>query len=452
MNDVLSARILYILERLRHLREQARAKHKHMLSELMVTSDLEQMKCTLLAMEEIHSTMDKVNESEERFYAGLRERIHCDRSSQSSMQQNEHMADNDSHNEQCSEESDESDAESHRVLIHDNHNHNRNRNNQHHAYGHHDGSESEEDKSPTHLHSNRNVDRNMQSRLPSRSRTDLHQVNVDEYDNIDVDGTLIETVSHVDDDDDDDDDEGAYMPHDDDELNHDEGDEDDDDDDDDIDLTENIYNAHEQRSAKSVSSVRTTANTANTKRSRKTAAATVSPAKSKSRKKAKRTYVCDDCGYATPRRWLFDNHRRTHTGHKPFVCDVCDKAFAQRNALLRHSRVHTGERPYQCPHCEKTFSYKNCLDLHLRVHSGHKPYKCTQCEHRASDPSNLRRHEQTHTRLTRVATPARRKAQRGGERSFQCEHCNQMFTRNTRLQKHLKSCAKKEDDDESTCF
>ena len=104
-------------------------------------------------------------------------------------------------------------------------------------------------------------------------------------------------------------------------------------------------------------------------------------------------YSCDVCGkqFAKHRRLML--HMVVH-GYKPFICQICNKAFATRSDLKWHQQTHT--KPYCCEICGKFFSQKNNLEAHMFVHSGNE-FPCSICEKSYKSPVSLKVHIASHT-------------------------------------------------------
>ena len=148
------------------------------------------------------------------------------------------------------------------------------------------------------------------------------------------------------------------------------------------------------------------------------------------KRKRKKSYMCEVCGFSTRYPASFINHRRIHTGEKPYKCDSCDyrtinssrlsvhkmrnhlnndseeaKPFLcdicgvrKRRAgdLREHKVTHTGEKRFKCDLCSFRAICAGKLVIHRRKHTGEKPYKCDVCDFKAKMPHTLKKHKLKH--------------------------------------------------------
>lgn len=142
-------------------------------------------------------------------------------------------------------------------------------------------------------------------------------------------------------------------------------------------------------------------------------------------------HMCDVCGRQFYNKATLDDHRNTHTGHRPFTCDICSCSFSHRIGLKRHQAVHATTKPYKCTMCNKEFSFKAKLDEHTITHTGEGKFSCTNCGKIFTTKSSLKRHtENCSNKISMriesvpVAEPV---SIENPEAVFMCGICSQMF-------------------------
>ena len=81
---------------------------------------------------------------------------------------------------------------------------------------------------------------------------------------------------------------------------------------------------------------------------------------------------------------------------KPRQCKLCTKIFTYPSELYKHQLTHTKEKPYSCSVCSKNFTHVGSLNRHKGYHSRVEAHKCKQCDYSCSILSNFFKHMQTH--------------------------------------------------------
>ncbi|XP_076670030.1 uncharacterized protein LOC143369679 isoform X2 [Andrena cerasifolii] len=102
-------------------------------------------------------------------------------------------------------------------------------------------------------------------------------------------------------------------------------------------------------------------------------------------------------------------------------CKYCPKTFRKPSDLIRHERTHTGERPYRCDYCSKSFAVKCTLDSHMKVHTGKKTFRCHVCSSLFATKGSLKVHMRLHT----------------GSKPFKCPICDSRFRTSGHRKVHL---------------
>ncbi|XP_073420932.1 uncharacterized protein [Dendrobates tinctorius] len=159
-------------------------------------------------------------------------------------------------------------------------------------------------------------------------------------------------------------------------------------------------------------------------------------------------FSCSECGKCFNRKSVFDNHQRTHTGEKPFSCSECGKCFAHQSLFVTHQRIHTGAKPFSCSECGKCFNSKSDSVKHQRIHTGEKPFSCSECGKCFNLKGNLVKHQITHTGekpfscsecgkcFNYKSACVKHQRIHTGEKPFSCSECGKCFTQNSHLVTH----------------
>lgn len=107
---------------------------------------------------------------------------------------------------------------------------------------------------------------------------------------------------------------------------------------------------------------------------------------------------------------------------KSYACDLCNKAFPKKSSLMHHKRsLHRINFPYKCDRCDKSFELRTNLSIHKdAIHEG-VLYTCDICNKTFKYPSNLSRHKRNiHEHHSKI-----------------CQLCKKVFTKSRDLQIHL---------------
>ena len=80
-----------------------------------------------------------------------------------------------------------------------------------------------------------------------------------------------------------------------------------------------------------------------------------------------------------------------------FSCRYCDKNFISPSELKRHEKTHTGEKTFICEVCGKGYTQAGHLKTHEKLHSGEKQFHCDNCDQAFSGSGQLKEHKRIHT-------------------------------------------------------
>lgn len=140
--------------------------------------------------------------------------------------------------------------------------------------------------------------------------------------------------------------------------------------------------------------------------------------------KQEESYKCTDCHKSFKSNAQLLIHRRTHTGERPFQCIICDQRFTTKGNLSSHFKYHTTLKLHKCTICSKGFKTKQCVVKHMPTHltEEEKQHHCPVCGKCFARRRNLKLHTATHNT----------------EKLYQCGKCDQSFTTNEYLKRHIR--------------
>ncbi|KAM7376893.1 hypothetical protein PAMA_013592 [Pampus argenteus] len=136
----------------------------------------------------------------------------------------------------------------------------------------------------------------------------------------------------------------------------------------------------------------------------------------------KKAHLCGVCGKSLSDYRSLSRHKMTHSGERPHTCQVCGRRFKLLGTLRQHEKIHTErERSYLCDVCCKMFLTSKQLQIHMRTHTNEKPYHCGECGRGFTTKGPLTIHMRIHT----------------GEAPYICPDCGWSFKRKINLDNHV---------------
>ncbi|XP_031630017.1 zinc finger protein 761-like [Contarinia nasturtii] len=124
------------------------------------------------------------------------------------------------------------------------------------------------------------------------------------------------------------------------------------------------------------------------------------------------------------KRYLF--HTQFHLKKaRPKICIICELKFEKEESFYNHV-MFSHERVYEyfCVECDKSFSSNFRLELHIRSHHTKRTVQCSACDKTFVDKNMLDEHT-----CIRAQT----------EKSLECPVCRKVYSRSSRLRKHMTS-------------
>jgi len=138
---------------------------------------------------------------------------------------------------------------------------------------------------------------------------------------------------------------------------------------------------------------------------------------------------CPICSIILPN---IEDHIKRHGKPKPnpFKCNQCDRQCASKQALQEHiQRIHEKkplDKIYSCSICNENFIRNSDLRRHSFLHYQGKIYSCVYpgCPEMFKTSYKLQLHQIVHNE--------------NHEKSFKCDICDKLYSRQTALYKHRK--------------
>ncbi len=167
----------------------------------------------------------------------------------------------------------------------------------------------------------------------------------------------------------------------------------------------------------------------------------------KTHEKREKKFTCARCNKSFFTTTNLRRHILTHV--KPQLqCHKCEKSFTLKSELERHnSRIHEEKNEsFDCTDCGKSFSERIYLNRHVtRTHSNsNQGIKCNFCHVPFTHKYKLQCHMKTHQEGKFLCVKCNRKFYRSDHLKKQCPECDQCFTVQKTLKRHMKKHLKKD--------
>ena len=141
------------------------------------------------------------------------------------------------------------------------------------------------------------------------------------------------------------------------------------------------------------------------------------------KKSACKLHECTLCGKSFSFETELKEHMTIHVGKRPYKCHQCNKAFMRKGHLQSHMYVHNVVH-HSCTICKKSFKQEFRLHLHMKTHNidnhAETPNKCKYCDRVFISPEYLAAHMQEHPK-----------------NHLCCDVCLTIFSKSSQLKDHL---------------
>ena len=135
-------------------------------------------------------------------------------------------------------------------------------------------------------------------------------------------------------------------------------------------------------------------------------------------------FPCNNCQLQFSKKSNLKRHFDAEHKEIRYNCKLCHYQGKSQQQLNQHyETAHEGVR-YPCEHCDEKFTTKGYVKFHIEsVHENIKRFNCGKCDMQYSTKQHLKIHLQNMHE----------------EVKFSCELCNNMYTLESSLRRHLKS-------------
>ncbi|XP_053696045.1 zinc finger protein OZF-like [Sabethes cyaneus] len=137
----------------------------------------------------------------------------------------------------------------------------------------------------------------------------------------------------------------------------------------------------------------------------------------------KHRFQCAQCGKTYKDKRSFSDHEQSHANIRKYECHLCDKRFALKPNFLTHVKYHSiPDDQFKCKFCNRGFKKKHLLQEHSVIHSDRedRPFKCHLCPNTFTRQDRLDFHIKAHL----------------GEKPFKCTRCSSSYIHERDLRRH----------------
>ena len=87
----------------------------------------------------------------------------------------------------------------------------------------------------------------------------------------------------------------------------------------------------------------------------------------------------------------------TDAQRQMYACDICGDRFTTKLYVKKHKEAQHEHLTHECKKCGAKLKYKNQMKLHLEMHNknGNKNFECNLCDNKFSRNVYLKLHKKT---------------------------------------------------------
>ena len=102
----------------------------------------------------------------------------------------------------------------------------------------------------------------------------------------------------------------------------------------------------------------------------------------------------ENCGKQFKSAYNYKLHVKHHNKQFSFICQICGKGFMNRNHQESHANTHLKEKPHKCNGCSKWFLTPSNLRRHMQSCTNvSKVHECVVCGKKFRTAENVLRHQ-----------------------------------------------------------
>ena len=102
----------------------------------------------------------------------------------------------------------------------------------------------------------------------------------------------------------------------------------------------------------------------------------------------------ENCSKQFKSAYNYKLHVKHHNKQFSFICQICGKGFMNRNHQESHANTHLKEKPHKCNGCSKRFLTPSNLCRHMQSCTNvSKVHECVVCGKKFQTVENVLRHQ-----------------------------------------------------------